>query len=251
MVTVPLADSAELFRQFRRGRVLLVGAASQVFEFRLDGTSQLLASLLDCVRTKGAGPQVANPFVGQSPAPSASPPVSSASSHAHQAEAAVTLSNILSEAGVKGFTIASGSERPGLKADASWTAGQDLAGSLRVLPDVSTGHVQKIQSILIGDDAQSCKGSFASGAIPEKNGDFMLRMFTACELQDPQALAEVELPDGRVPLGRDPLQALGAPDIVHEDINPAMILPDALCQRLYVFGVEVIDRNGDAPATQL
>lgn len=182
MVTVPLADSTELFRQFRRGRLLMVGAASQVFEFKLDGTSQLLASLLECVRTKGAPPQVvANPFVGQSPAPSAPPPASSANSNAHQAEAAVTLSNILSAAGIKGFTIASGSERPELKADAFWTAGQNLAGSLRILSDANTGDVQKIQSVLIGDNAQSCKGSFASGAIPENNGQFMLRIFTACD----------------------------------------------------------------------
>src|SRR6266545_3873692 len=74
-VEVVLADSSQLFQRFRQGQQLRVAAAGQVFTFNLTGTSQVLPTLLQCVRANldphpGAAPSVAaNPFVTPAPAP--------------------------------------------------------------------------------------------------------------------------------------------------------------------------------------
>src|SRR5262245_60572611 len=74
-VEVVPADSTQLFQQFRQGQQLRVAAAGQVFTFNLTGTSQLLPTLLQCVRanlnTQPAAPAVAaNPFAAPAAAPS-------------------------------------------------------------------------------------------------------------------------------------------------------------------------------------
>jgi hypothetical protein len=59
-VVVALNDSSDLFQRFRRGFVLSVAAADQVFRFNLTGTSQLLPVLLRCAMQNG-NPQIAQP----------------------------------------------------------------------------------------------------------------------------------------------------------------------------------------------
>src|SRR5262245_36222932 len=74
-VEVVLADSSQLFQRFRQGHQLRVAAAGQVFTFILTGTSQLLPTLLQCVRANlnpqpATAPSVAaNPFAAPAPAP--------------------------------------------------------------------------------------------------------------------------------------------------------------------------------------
>ena len=71
MVGIPLADNAALFNAFRAGELLEIRAASDTFQFRLDGTSDGLAWLVSCVKryetwvppTAKAG----NPFDGAPP----------------------------------------------------------------------------------------------------------------------------------------------------------------------------------------
>lgn len=71
MVGIPLADNAALFNAFRAGELLEIRAASDTFQFRLDGTSDGLAWLVSCVKryetwvppTAKAG----NPFDGTPP----------------------------------------------------------------------------------------------------------------------------------------------------------------------------------------
>ena len=46
------------------------------------------------------------------------------------------------------------------------------------------------------------------------------------EPQDPQSLVEIVLPDGRVPVGRAALQHFGAPDVVDEHVDVAVVVPD-------------------------
>jgi hypothetical protein len=60
MVRVPLADSAALFNQFRRGYMLRVYSADQKFEFVLSGTNKILPALLRCVKSeleRSSGPE--------------------------------------------------------------------------------------------------------------------------------------------------------------------------------------------------
>ncbi|MPZ39763.1 MAG: hypothetical protein GEU95_17225 [Rhizobiales bacterium] len=98
---VQLADSASLFSRFRRGFVLRVAAANQVFTFNLEGTSAMLAQLHSCVQQYTQPTNVArsaNPFdrrPASSQKPEGPPP---RANPAHQAEAAILLANVMSAA---------------------------------------------------------------------------------------------------------------------------------------------------------
>ena len=67
------------------------------------------------------------------------------------------------------------------------------------------------------------------------------------EAQQPQAVVEVVLPDRRVPLE----QVLGAPDVVHEHVEAALLGVDPLDQRRHLLRLEVVDRHGDALPARL
>ena len=173
---VNLADSSELFLRFRRGNMLQVSSANQVFSFSLDGTSALLPALLDCVRQE-TNPVVTatNPFSAQQTTTRAQP-----SRESFQAEAALTAANVLGAAGIDKFSFGSLEDAAKLKADAVWTAGA-LVGTIKIAENVKLDDPQ-ISSILIGEDAKSCsKGAFLSGSLPDSDGKEMLRIFTSCQ----------------------------------------------------------------------
>jgi hypothetical protein len=70
------------------------------------------------------------------------------------------------------------------------------------------------------------------------------------EPQDPQALVEVVCPDRRVPVRRAALEDLGAPDVVDEYVDVAVVGPDPLGQRVDLVGFQVIDRDRYAGAPE-
>lgn len=177
---IPLADSANLFTQFRRGRQLRVVAPRIVLTFNLDGTSALLPSLVECVQQE-LNPRRQNNVASarQSVAPASVAPASS--TPAHQAEATVMLANVLSLSGVSGFVIAPAEEAAKLKVDAAWMAGEELGGALRVFPTLQVND-PKLQSHLIGYGAEQCKGAFLSGSLPETSDKKkVVRIFTTCQ----------------------------------------------------------------------
>ena len=70
------------------------------------------------------------------------------------------------------------------------------------------------------------------------------------EPEDPQPRVEIELPDGRVPLRGAALEQLGAPDVIDEHVDVAVIPPDPLGQPRDLIGLEMIGGRGDADAAQ-
>jgi hypothetical protein len=187
LARVKLADSNELFAQFRRGNMLQVTSANQVFSFSLDGTSALLPALLACVRQETT-PVVAqtNPFAApqqqqQAPAQRQQPPKQAEPSRdLLKAEATLTAANVLGAAGIEKFSIGSLEEAAKVKADAIWTAGA-LLGTVKIAEGVKLDNPE-IPGTLIGDDAKHCsKGAFLSGSLPDSDGKEMLRIFTSCQ----------------------------------------------------------------------
>ena len=71
------------------------------------------------------------------------------------------------------------------------------------------------------------------------------------EPEDPQALVEVVLPDRRVPVGRTAFEQLAAPDVVDEQVDVAVVVPDPLGQARHLVGVEMVDSHGDSRATEV
>lgn len=183
LVEVNLADSVALFNVFRRGNLLTVFAAGQLFQFSLTDTSRLLPILVSCVRDHLVLPpqQSANPFA--SPAPPVSSSVetkpSDTADSASQAEATSFLANVLSHAGVAGFTILTPEQALKLKADAAWKA-QDTFGTLTIVKGQTKIATEEITSALVASDAKVCHGKFLSGAMPEDKEEKGLRLFTAC-----------------------------------------------------------------------
>jgi len=175
-VKVDLDASAELFAQFRRGNALRVAAASQIFSFNLTGTSQLLPALLICAQNRGVA-MAANPFEAK-PENSAGP--KSIQDSNDKAEATAFAANLLSAAGVQGFTLLTPTDFPEVKGDARWVQGSTF-GSINVLPNISRDQLKEISAYLIGADAKGCKGTFFSGAIPDDAATELGRVFTTCQ----------------------------------------------------------------------
>lgn len=184
LVEVPLKDSTELFRRFRHGYILRVAAAHQIFRFRLTDTSALLPELLACARAgRNMSQMAANPFA---PGNAGAPP-SVTRDAAVTAEATAFAANLLSLAGLKGFTLLNPGQYPKFQADARWVQG-DTIGAVNVLRNLSGAALTNISGTLIAEDAKSCNGAFFSGAIPDSGQGTLARVFTHCERTGKKAL---------------------------------------------------------------
>lgn len=161
-VVVPVDDNGHLFQRFRKGYVLRVLAAGQVFEFNLDGTSRGLASLVDCasryVAFQGTNNST-NPFAATTPVTTSSPDF--------RTEATTILANLLSTAGATGYHIMEREETPEDFANnhVVWT-GAEYLGTLNVEPNSWDGGAEALLSAFLSRDAQSCNGDYGS-----KRGD--------------------------------------------------------------------------------
>ena len=71
------------------------------------------------------------------------------------------------------------------------------------------------------------------------------------ESKDAQPGVEVVLPDRRVPVVGAALQDLGAPDVVDQHVDVAVVVPDPLGETPHLVGVEMVDRDRDAGAAEI
>jgi hypothetical protein len=189
-VEVQLADTSELFNQFRWGSMLRVISAGHVLNFKLTDTSLILPELLRCVtqyvgREPPASGANASGFFGPQPAPSPAPaaPAPAAADAGKSAEATTLVANLLAQSGIAGFQILGPNDIGRLKADAAWKAGS-VIGTISVLNPGSLT-LDRIPGQLIGSAAQGCRGKFFSGSLPDtQSGAAAVRVFTACQTGD-------------------------------------------------------------------
>ena len=194
LVQVPLHDSSTLFRQFRDGQRLRVATANQVFGFKLTDTSEILPALLTCVRGYVNSPieaERANPFKR----PGTSNPFrsgngdstprsdSTVTAAASRLEATTIAANLMAASGIKGFQLLSPDAAERIKVDAAWKAGSTI-GTIRIVSNDNIKSLKDISGRLIGGNAKNCKGTFASGSVPEPGNDGVIRLFTACKVGD-------------------------------------------------------------------
>ena len=88
--------------------------------------------------------------------------------------------NLLSAAGIRGFTLLGPGDRPEFKGDARWVQG-DILGTINVMTYLPPGELKNIPAYLIGNEAKACKGTFFSGAIPDDTVEIG-RVFTTCQV---------------------------------------------------------------------
>jgi hypothetical protein len=176
---IGFGGDSDRFKEFSRGHLLRIAAANQVFTFDLTDTAKLLPALLNCV-TRQLNP---TPALASTASPAATP---AAHRSDFRAEATVIAANLLSQAGITGFRIATAEEFPEFKADAIWAAG-NLIGTINVLPTVTAKDLDELRSMVIGGDAKTCKGMFFSGSIPDDGKEQLTRVFSTCQVKDVSA----------------------------------------------------------------
>ena len=174
--TAILETSDYLFQLFRRGRLLKIQAPNELMQFDLTNSARVLDLTLSCAKAR-LNPQSAsgqsNPFSG-APPPTAPPP-----SQDHTAETTAFLANILSAAGIQGFTLLPETDPKMKPWEVGWTA-PNLAGLARIDSDST---VEQSATTIAAIDGSQCKGSFASTKEPSSDGRVLL-LKTACQTSD-------------------------------------------------------------------
>lgn len=79
------------------------------------------------------------------------------------------------------------------KYDAVWRA-DGILGTLRVLAGSRAATIERLRGQLIADDANACKGKFASGALPTTSGSQSQSIFTSCEGQENWSIYYIAVP---------------------------------------------------------
>ena len=64
-------------------------------------------------------------------------------------------------------------------------------------------------------------------------------------------MSRIVFPDRPVPLGRRPLEPLGAPDVVDEDVEPAVRLSNAIREAFDLRRIEMIGDDRNAGSAKL
>jgi hypothetical protein len=183
LVEVPMPDNSKLINTFRSSLQMLAKAQGQSFLFNLNGTSNIMIQLLGCVRTALAL-EVRQPgsVAATVPPQPAAPLQSPAASQEAQVEAMQLATNFLLAARLSSARVLARSETPTELASfgAAWKANDALGGVKILLPRPDLTGLG-IASDLIGADAQSCKGKFASARSSELvDSDVVFRAATSC-----------------------------------------------------------------------
>ncbi len=170
LVRMPMPDDGYIIKRFRRGRTMYVYDGAYNYEFRLTGTSKLMARLARCVKRNSSRHGV-SPSMGSAAAPAQSQSPAQPGSSAAPAdpqlaiEATQALFNVLGQAGISGLKLIPDGQRE-----------EDLNGLHAVAADEArtvVAHIfapgtyqseQELISMIIADSAKSCEGSFSSGS---------------------------------------------------------------------------------------
>ena len=183
LVEVPMPDNSKLINTFRYSAQMSALAQGQVFTFNLTGTSRIMVQLVNCVRTALAlenGQPGSN--VAAAPPQPAAPLQSPAVTQEAQVEAMQLATNFLLAARLSSARVITRSEMPAELSSfgSAWKADDGLGGVKIFLPRPGLTGLE-IASDLIGTDAQTCKGKFASARSSELvDSDVVFRASSSC-----------------------------------------------------------------------
>jgi hypothetical protein len=194
-VRVPMPVNSALMAQFRKSAMMTAFAKGQLFQFKLDSTSQLLPALANCVasvKANGlahagdfsvrAAPKTATapaPAVGGSLKVDSGPPTSPDL----QIEAIEIASNFILKTALHSPKVLSRAETPVelVAAGAAWRS-DEATGFVRIVPPQNNVKGLDVAAAVVGNDAKDCKGKFASGRMSELvDSDVIFRGFASCE----------------------------------------------------------------------
>ncbi len=205
-VMVQMPDNSALIKSFRAAHTMSAFAQGSLFQFDLKGTSVLLPSLVNCVRTINAGGlAAASNFTITNPAPkqvAAAPPTTASSLQPArpqegpaelQLEAMQIASNfILKASSLSHPSLLGRSETPISVAStgAAWKA-DNATGFVRIIPPQQDVAGLDVAATIVGNDAKECKGKFASARNSELiDSEVVFRGMSSCEDSERSVIAE-------------------------------------------------------------
>lgn len=187
MVRIQMPANGSLVYHFRRGRLLQVFDGNNTYEFRLTGTSKLMARLGRCVQINSARFGLAS--TPSAPAPGTSAPSqpggaqpggsqTAPANSALQVEATQALFNLMTQAGLSGLKLIPDQDREdslkGLYAVAMKDGRTVVA---HIFEPGGYASEQDLMAQIIADSAKTCEGSFQSGT--EQTSEGGKQLFTS------------------------------------------------------------------------
>lgn len=199
LVRMQMPNDGYLVKRFRRGNVLYVYDGAYNYDFRLTGTSKLMARLARCVKTNSAR-YGANPGMGSAKATPSSPSPTQPGGTAAPAsdpqlaiEATQVLFNVMAQSGISGLKLIPDGQREddlnGLHAVAANDARTVVA---HIFPPGSYNSEQELMSMSIADSAKNCEGSFSSGTERvNEGGKDLFTSYARCQAGDYELIERV------------------------------------------------------------
>ncbi|WP_146048507.1 hypothetical protein [Roseibium marinum] len=206
LARMQMPQDGYIITRFRRGRTLYVNDGSYNYEFRLTGTSRLMARMAKCVERNsvrfGAAPAmdavVANTpgGLGSTPPAQAASPASPAADPQLAVEATQALFNLMGSAGLSGLKLIPDGQREedlnGLHAVAADEA-RTIVAHIFALGSYTSE--LELMSLVVADSQKSCSdGSFSSGSEKiTEGGKEIYTSYANCETGDHQLIERVAI----------------------------------------------------------
>ncbi|WP_157739094.1 hypothetical protein [Labrenzia sp. VG12] len=205
LARMQMPEGGYIITRFRRGRTLYVYDGAYNYEFRLTGTSRLMARLAKCVEQNtaryGAAPGMANAApaqggLGQTAPAQSNNAASTVGDPQLTVEATQALFNLMGNAGISGLQLKPDGQREedlkGLHAVAANDARTLVA---HIFPAGSYSSEEELMSLSVADSQKSCaEGSFSSSTERVNQGGRDLYISHAnCEAGDFQLIERVAI----------------------------------------------------------
>ena len=204
-VLVPMPGNSNLMTQFRKSSTMSAMAKGQLFQFKLDGTAQLIPTLANCVAlVKAKGVTNVGDFTAvqapkpATPAPAGAPqvgtslkPETSQGQADLQIEAVELASNFILKAALQNPRVISRADTPAELASggAAWRS-DEASGFVRIIPAQPSLKGLDVTAAVIAADAKECKGKFASARKSELiDSDVVFQGLVSCEDSDGSRLS--------------------------------------------------------------
>ncbi|WP_298821030.1 hypothetical protein [uncultured Roseibium sp.] len=207
LARMQMPQGGYIITRFRRGRTLYVYDGTYNYEFRLTGTSRLMARLAKCVEQNiaryGAAPGTGNTAaaapssgLGQKPVAQGSAPTNTVSDPQLAVEATQALFNFMGSAGLSALKLIPDGQREedlnGLHAVAANDARTVVA---HIFSPGSYQSEEELMSLVVADSQKSCTdGSFSSGTERlTESGKDLYTSYANCEAGDFQLIERVAI----------------------------------------------------------
>ena len=179
LVQVQLPDSLALFESFRRTIEISFIAGGLTSRFDLAFNNQVLTALTKCVVRYGASPR-SRAAISAWLKSSVGPKSNTNNDASIHNEASALATNIMTEATIPKAASMPQNEIPrGLPGDAIWKV-EKLLFTVSILSN-ETSALDDLPSLIIGGDAQKCRGDLFAGAIIDVVGTLRVaRAITNC-----------------------------------------------------------------------